>query len=486
MNSAEPSAPRASYDELAHENARLRQRVAELETMVAEQREMISFLAARVKELEDQLSKDSHNSSKPPSSDGLWKKTRSLRKKSAKVTGGQKGHQGKRLEMVAEPDEVVVHPVACCCRCGADLSTQGIIEMVRRQVFEIPPLKLSVTEHQAEVKRCFACSALNQAAFPTEVSQQAQYGPYLKGLAQYLMHYQLLPLARTQELFADLLGHELSQGTLVNSSERCYEELREVEAAIKQGIVAAEVICVDETSCAAQGKRQWLHVSCTPELTFYAVDSKRGRAALEEIEILPCFEGTAVHDAYASYHHYPCKHALCNAHLLRELRFLEERHGQSWTKELAALLVEIKGACDRAPAHIPGPAAQADFALRYETIIEAALAAQPPPEERPVGKRGRLKQSKTKNLLDRLESRQDEVLRFMHHPAVPFDNNLAERDLRMMKVQQKISGCFRGEGARYFCRIRGYISTLRKQGLDVLMALEAVFKGQPIMPNLEG
>jgi transposase len=227
-------------------------------------------------------------------------------------------------------------------------------------------------------------------------------------------------------------------------------------------------------------------VSCTPELTFYAIHSKRGRAALTEIDILPCFEGTAVHDAYASYQHYPCKHALCNAHLLRELTFLEERHGQSWAKELTELLVEIKDACDRAVAHIPSPAAQADFAARYDAIIKAGLAAQPPPEERSVGKRGRLKQSKAKNLLDRLESRSDEVLRFMYDPEVPFDNNLAERDLRMMKVQQKISGCFRGEGARYFCRIRGYISTLRKQGLSVLMGLEAVFKGQPIMPSLEG
>ncbi len=358
--------------------------------------------------------------------------------------------------------------------------------MLRRQVFEVPPLRLSVTEHQAEVKRCCACGVVNRAGFPNEVSQPTQYGPRLKGLAQYLMHYQLLPLARTQELFADLFEHTLSQGTLVNLSERCYRELSEVEVGIKQAILKAEVVCVDETGCVAQGQRQWLHVACTPELTFYASHRKRGRAALDAIDLLPLFEGVAVHDAYASYQHYRCQHALCNAHLLRELTFLEERYQQSWAKDLAELLGEVKKACDAATERIPSPAAQADFALCYTAIIAAGLAAQPPPEKRPAGKRGRRKQSQAKNLLDRLVLRRDEVLRFMYDPQVPFDNNLAERDLRMMKVQQKISGCFRGEGARYFCRIRGYISTLRKQQLNVLAGLESVFRGQPIMPCLVG
>ena len=190
-----------------------------------------------------------------------------------------------------------------------------------------------------------------------------------------------------------------------------------------------------------------------------------------------------MHDAYASYHHYGCRHALCN---VRELSFLEERYKQAWAKELAELLVEIKTACDTAAEHILSPPLQNDFIARYEAIIQAGLAAQPPPGAKPPTKRGRHKQSKAKNLLDRLVSRQDEVLRFMPKPKVPFDNNLAERDLRMMKVQQKISGCFRGQGAQHFCRIRGYISTLHKQGLSVLAGLESVFRAQPLMPSLVG
>ena len=478
MNSAPSSERRPSYEELLAENTGLKQQVAELQASVAR-------LNERLKELEDRLGKDSHNSSKPPSSD-RFKKTKSLRQKSDKAPGGQQGHRGKHLEMVAEPNETVVQAVVCCYACGADLSSEATLEVVRRQVFELPTSRLSVSEHQAEVKRCCACGSSNRATFPDEVTQPTQYGPRLKGLAQYLMHYQLLPLARTQELFSDLFGHELSQGTLVSASERCYQELAEVEAGIKQALFNAEVICVDETGCAVQGKRAWLHVACTPQLTFYAPHAKRGRAALDDIDLLPSFEGTAVHDAYASYHRYGCRHALCNAHLLRELTFLEERHNQAWAKELAALLVEIKVSRESAAGRLLSLALQNNFSARYDAITHAGLAAQPPPEAKPPAKRGRHKQSKAKNLLDRLASRRAEVMRFMCDPEVPFDNNLAERDLRMMKVKQKVSGCFRGEGAQHFCRIRGYISTLRKQGMNVLAGSESVFRGQPIMPGLVG
>lgn len=477
MNTVEATEQPPSYEELLAETALLKRQVAEL-------REVVATLKAHIEAFEDRLSKDSHNSSKPPSSDLFGKQTKSLRKRSDKSTGGQKGHGGKRLELVSEPDETVVHAVVCCCACGAELSNEACIEVLRRQVFEVPPLRLRVTEHQAEAKRCYECGVLSRAAFPDEVRQPTQYGARLKGLTQYLLHYQLLPLARTQELFNDLFNHSLSQGTLVNASERCYQELAEVETRIKRAIVESEVICVDETGCAAQGRRQWLHVSSTPELTFYEVHAKRGRAALDAIDLLPRFEGVAVHDAYASYHAYGCHHALCNAHLLRELTFLQERHQQHWAKELAELLVTVKATCAAAFDLIPSPSAQAAFAARYAAIVAAGLAAQPPPEKSPLGKRGRRKQSKAKNLLDRLASRQEEVLHFMYDPQVPFDNNLAERDLRMMKVQQKISGCFRGEGATYFCRIRGYISTLRKQQLSVLAGLESVFAGQPMFPCL--
>lgn len=478
MKIAEPTERQPSYEELLAENAALKQQLAELQALVA-------LLSARVRELEDQLAKNSSNSSKPPSSDSFGKRTTSLRPKSDKPPGGQKGHKGKTLEMVAEPDEVIVHRLEECWGCGTCLATAAVLDYDKRQVFDLPPLQVVVSEHQAEIKRCSECGRVNQAGFPEGVSAKTQYGPRLKGLAQYLQHYQLLPLKRTQETFADLFGHQLSQATLVGASESCYLGLAGVEAGIKQSIIASEVIHVDETGLYEQGRRHWLHVASTQELTFYAAHAKRGQEALDDLDILPLYQGTAVHDAYASYSSYPCRHSLCNAHLLRELRFLFERHGQGWAKDLAELLGEIKAAVEQQAGAALAAARRAEFKERYDTIVSAGLAAQPPPAQAPAGKRGRPKQSPAKNLLDRLATRRDEVLAFMDDPKVPFDNNLAERDIRMMKVQQKISGSFRGEGARYFCRIRGYISTLRKQGMNVLEALESVFRGQPLIPKLE-
>jgi transposase len=478
MKTAEPKERQPSYEELLAENAALKQQLAELQTLVV-------ALSARVRELQDQLAKNSSNSSKPPSSDSFAKKTTSLRPKSDKPSGGQKGHQGKTLEMVAEPDEMITHPLLQCQGCGACLAEEAVLNYDKRQVFDLPPLQLVVSEHQAEIKRCHECGCLNQAGFPEEVRAKTQYGPRLKGLAQYLQHYQLLPLKRTQETFADLFGHQLSQASLVNASEACYHGLERVEAGIKQGIIASEVIHVDETGLYAQGKRKWLHVASSQELTFYAAHAKRGKEALDDIDILPAYQGTAVHDAYASYNGYPCRHSLCNAHLLRELKFLSERHEQAWAKNMAELLQEVKATVEQQAGAVLAAVTGAEFKVRYEAIVSAGLAAQPPPVQTPPGKRGRVKQSLAKNLLDRLAKRDDEVLAFMADPKVPFDNNLAERDIRMMKVQQKISGSFRGEGARYFCRIRGYISTLRKQGMNVLEALESVFRGKPVMPELD-
>lgn len=359
-----------------------------------------------------------------------------------------------------------------------------LIGLDRRQVFDLPPLNVQVTEHQVEMKRCLTCGCLNQAAFPEEVGYKVQYGPRLKGLTQYLQHYQLLPLKRLQELLRDLFGHTLSQGTLVNATTSCFARLAGAEHSIKAGLAKAEVIHVDETGLYEQGKRSWLHVVSTPKLTFYAAHPKRGKQALEAIGILPTYQGTAVHDAWPAYTSYACRHGLCNAHLLRELAYLEEREAQSWAASLAELLREAKIACDAAPESGLSPTMLADFEARYDQLVNEGVEANPPAVEPTHKKRGRPKRTKAQNLLNRLRQRRHEVLLFMHDPQVPFDNNLAERDIRMTKVQQKISGCFRGEGARHFCRIRGYISTLRKQGLNVLEGLESVFRGRPLMPQL--
>jgi transposase len=256
-----------------------------------------------------------------------------------------------------------------------------------------------------------------------------------------------------------------------------------VEAKVKEGLTRAEVIHVDETGLYEQGKRCWLHVSSTPRLTFYAAHRKRGKEALEAIGILPDYQGTAVHDAWASYASYPCRHSLCNAHLLRELNYLQERHQQSWAASLAGVLREMKVARAEGEGRLSEARLRA-LGQRYDALVAEGYDANPPPAEPAVKKRGRRKQSRARNLLDRLQQKRHEVLAFLYDPKVPFDNNLAERDIRMMKVQQKISGCFRAEGATYFCRIRGYISTLRKQRMNVLEGMESVFRGSPLMPQV--
>jgi transposase len=451
----------------------------------------IASLSARVKELEDRLNKDSHNSSKPPSSDGLGRKPRvpkSLRQKSGRRSGGQPGHPGTTLCLSEEPEHLALHAPDLCSCCGASLEqvpahTAGGFE--RRQVYDLPLLSLEVTEHRALCKTCPACHRSNHGAFPTGVSQPVQYGPRLKALCVYLQHYQLLPFERTQQLLFDLFGTSLSEGTLANALVACHEALAPVESAIKHSLTKAPVLHFDETGARIENKLGWLHTASTDSLTFYALHPKRGRAALDAIGILPAYSGTAMHDAFRSYFGYAgCVHALCNAHLLRELIALAEQSQQAWPSQMIELILEIKQAVDTSKTlgnrHLQSACLKA-FEARYQALIAQGSAANPAPS--PSGKRGPTKQSAAKNLLDRLDVHRGSVLTFMYHFEVPFDNNLAERDLRMMKVRQKVSGCFRSqEGAAMFCRIRGYISTLRKQGKEVLSALQSVFTGDPYMP----
>ncbi len=460
--------------------------VEQLLARLAQQEQQIAVLTARVSALEARRRKDSHNSSKPPSSDGLAKKTQSLRQPSGRPSGGQPGHPGSTLRFTPHPDAVVVHTPSTCAGCGASLMGIPESSRERRQIHDLHPLRLTVTEHQACTKVCPHCQTPTPAPFPAGVTQPVQYGPGVKALAVYLQEYQLLPSARTQELLADLFGCSLCEGTLGNALVTCFERLAPVEAAIKGAITGAGVAHFDETGARVAGKTQWLHQAGTERWTHYAVHAKRGRAAMDAIGILPGFRGTGVHDGWAAYAGYDCRHALCNAHHLRELTYVAELTQQPWAPAMIALLLEIKAAVAAALAAGQGalPAAQrAAFTDRYAALVASGLAANPPPA--PTGKRGRPKQSAAKNLLDRLERQREQVLAFMDDFAVPFDNNLAERDLRMVKVRQKISGCFRTEaGAAAFCRIRGYISTLRKQGVHLLTALQSVFAGQPLLPEL--
>jgi transposase len=449
-------------------------------------------LVARVQELESRLSKNSHNSSKPPSSDGLSKKSpkpSSLRPKTDRGRGGQRGHPGHTLELVDNPEHTLVHAPQTCATCGLPLQDAPVVGEERRQVFDLPPLKVEVTEHRALTCVCPGCQALNQGQFPSGITQPAQYGPALLGLCVYLNVYQLLPLARIEELLQDLLGQSPCQGTLAGAVASCYRGLEPVEAAIKAAITAASVLHSDETGIRVVKQLHWVHVACTQNLTFYAHHPKRGREAFAAIDVLPHFEGTSVHDSLVSYHapDYACTHALCNAHLLRELLGLFETTHQTWSQRMSALLRSLKRAKEDALSR-GQQALDPEILLRYRSIYERIIARglrQNPSPER-TGKRGRPANGDARSLLLRLKERQDEVLRFATDFAVPFDNNQAERDLRMIKVQQKVSGCFRSiAGADQFCRIRGYISTLRKQKGAILNALRSVFLREPIYPCLK-
>jgi transposase len=354
-----------------------------------------------------------------------------------------------------------------------------------RQVHDIPPIELEVTEHRVEVKSCPHCGQEHEGEFPAEVTNVVQYGPRLKGMMVYLMEGQLLPSERTCELLREVLEVTVSEGTLYTTRAQCFHQLEPIASEIQATIAASEVVHFDETGMRVNGKLWWLHVACTRGLTSYFVHPKRGTVAMDAMGILPKFEGKAIHDGLKSYEDYGCEHFLWNAHHLRELQFILERYDQSWAFQMSLLLVtilrQVQTAQDQGHTTLPPEQVQA-FEARYQTILNQGWAANPhlaPPPDDPK-KRGRPKQSPPRNLLLRLQSKPASVLGFMYDFAVPFDNNQAERDIRMMKLKQKISGSFRSaDGAKMFCRIRGYLSTLRKQGQNVLDALIALFSGKP-------
>jgi transposase len=464
--------------------------VVRLVTQLLEQLNQYEGLEFRVKELEGQLSKNSRNSSKPPSGDGFGKRTQSLRSQGERKPGGQADHRGQTLEWSEAVGQVVEHAVQECIGCGCCLEAVPVQMVWARQVYDIPAIELEVTEHRVEVKACPGCGQENQARFPTEVSNVVQYGSRLKSMMVYLMEGQLLPSERTCAILQDLFGVRVSEGTLYNTRRHCFEQLEGIACQIHASILDAEVVHFDETGLRVKGTLWWLHVACTDGLTAYFVHPKRGQAAMEAMAILPLFAGKAIHDGWSSYEHYQeCEHFLCNAHHLRELQFVWERYQQPWAFGMVVLLCSIKHLVDDAKAQgqtsLPLQQRQA-FADRYHVLLQQGLALNPhltaSPEDAPKP-RGRPKQTVPRNLLNRLQSKQASVLGFMEDFPVPFDNHQAERDIRMMKLKQKISGSFRSpEGAQMFCRIRGYLSTLKKQGINVFDALIALFSGNPQSP----
>ena len=466
---------------------KLEKRIEQLEVRIEQLQMENKEFKGIIQTLQDQLAKNSRNSSKPPSSEGYGKpRTNSLRKSCGKKNGGQKGHKGHTLEPVENPDYVERYAVKQCRHCHASLEDKEAIDYEKRQVFNIPPIKVEVTEHQAEIKCCPVCGKYTKAEFPPDVTQPTQYGNRIKSLATYFNSYQLIPLERTCELFGDVFNHPLSEATVLQATEALSDYVNPANEAIKQQLINSDVINNDETGLRVEGSLHWLHVASSPTLTYYGVHKKRGKEAMDYIGILPEFGGVSVHDHWKPYFRYEnCEHSLCGSHLLRDLTFIYEQYQQEWSNELIDLLIEIKDRVDETRPHRGhlDPPELKGFEERYDEIIEKGLKLNPPPQR--TLKRGKVKQTPPKNLLDRLRDYKKEALRFMYDFNVPFDNNQGERDIRMTKLKQKISGCFRTiEGARRFCRIRGYISTVRKNECNVIDAIQDAFNGEPFTPSV--
>lgn len=457
----------------------------ELQAVIAPLLEYIADLEARLNavlqenhDLKARLNLNSRNSSKPPSSDGLRRQTspKNNREKTGLPQGAQKGHHGTTLSLSATPDTIIEHTIEHPCSCGYDLRAEAVKTYRRRQVYEIPSFRIHVTEHRLEVKECPHCHRVHEAV--CEVPYAVQYGANLKALNVYLTHYQLLPFERTQEFYADLLGISVSDGVLQDSNDACSELLTEIEHEIKEHITHSAVIHNDETGIRCENKTQWVHTNSTHDHTLYTIHPKRGREALDAINILPDYPGVSVHDRYASYDGYPCQHALCNAHLLRDLKRLSEDDHKVWAMQMKDLLLDAKALSEH---DVHPPPGLHEMLSRYDTIVQTGLRAEPPPvaSNSASGKRGKQAKSKSQLLLEVFHTRKEHILRFLVDPRVPFDNNQAERDLRMIKLKQKISGCFRtNKGAEIFCRIRSFISTVKKQHLPVFYSIVLVFQGQ--------
>jgi transposase len=471
-------------EQVAQRDERIQQQSLLIEQMQAQ----IAALSQHVKDLQDRLAKNSHNSSLPPSSDRFVRQPKSLRNKSEKKSGGQEGHAGTTLRLREAPDEVIEHQVSVCSSCQQDLRTVEACVTLRRQVVDIPAPQLIVQEHRAEQKQCPDCQHMTLASFPPTVTAPIQYGPRIAAVAVYLSQQQLLPLERTCEVLSDLLGVQMSEATVGELIQRTACQLGPVEQQIKEALIKSPVLHQDETGVRVAGKGYWEHVTSTTTLTHYQVHASRGQEALNAIGILPLFKGISIHDCWASYFLYDCEHALCLVHVLRELVFQAEQHEAGWAAELKDLLLSMKEATQQARDQGKrwlDPLEVLDWERAFLRVLDEAEQVTPRATA-PPGTKGRVKQSAARNLLDRLRKHQQAVFCFLEDLRVDFDNNLAERDLRMIKVQQKVSGCFRSlAGAQAFSRIRGYVSTMRKQGLPLLPALQATLSGHPLLPSFE-
>jgi len=458
-----------SYIEIAKLIADFEKRISVLETTVVSLKRENADLKERLAKYENP--KNSGNSSVPPSQDPN-RKTKSLRKKSNKKIGGQKGHKGHQLKMVNNPDKIIFHDINDCTCCGEKLISEG--EIKSKQIFDLPEIKIHVIEHRTVKKTCANCGLENQSDFPKGLVQAAQYGNKIKALCVYLQNYQMLPYARCSEFIADLTGHHLSQGSLSNFQSKCYDNLEDYELRIKKLLLQSPVLHADETGVRANGKQNWIHVLSNNQISFFGHHIKRGKQAIDDFNIIPLYNGNLVHDRFSSYFSYHCKHSLCNAHILRELIYIEEvSNDSSWAKQIKQLFITANKKKKKGKKYTAKYYARIIY--KYENLL------------RPIIENYNDKYTKTKEqrLAFALNKHKDLFLKFIKQQEVPFDNNQAERDLRMIKVKQKVSGCFKSDRhIKYFARIRGYITTIKKNQQNVLENIQNAFGKNAFIPVL--
>ena len=425
----------------------------------------VAALTAEVKDLKAKLAKHSGNSSKPPSSDGPGKKVKNSRVKSGKPSGGQVGHIGNTKHPTLKPDTIVKLEPQTECACGGQIIINNDAFVVRQQE-DLQPAKVITIEYRAHDGKCGCCGKAYKASFPEGVDSPVSYGPGLRGMVSYLNSYQLLPLKRITEMVKHLYGITMSQATVVNITKEAHVRLASVEARLKAEIIRSDIVCFDESGMRVCARLYWIHSASTKECTVYLVHQKRGTDAMDAMGILPVFTGTAIHDHWKSYYRYLCAHAECNAHHLRHLQWLFEDLGYDWAGEMICLLLRIKRHIDLSRAFdadsLPHDAIDA-YEVAYRKILDCAKAIENPHIE-------------SRRMANRMADYEQESLLFMYDFDVPFTNNLAERDIRMPKLKQKISGGFRSEeGANAFARIRGFVSSAIKRGKNVYDGLIAVF-----------
>ena len=468
---------RKAIDLLLEEIKRLNETINSWKSKYGELKVENEALKSENEDLRGQGRKNSSNSHRPPSTDGFKKKIKNNRVPSGKKQGAQKGHKGKTLEMSDQVDEYIFHePEETFCECGFPLKEAPVVASQRSQCIDLPKFNYQIIEHHYLSRQCPDCGKIykGQPAFNSLV----YYGPRIKSFSTYFNQYQLIPFNRVQEMIADLFGRGISDGFLEGANKQLARLLSPFTVRVKERL--REVVCshADETGARCMNCSQWIHVVCTQQWTYYYGHAKRGKEAMEAGGILSNYKGTVVHDRFSSYGCFEFTDALCGVHLLRELRFLFEEKNSKWARKMYDLLLwakdtKITGNIDYKEVSY--------FEKHFDLITQTADIIVEKPDKNPPGKRGRPKRSQERLLLDTFLKRKEDILRFLHQSEVPFDNNQAERDLRMIKLQQKISGGFREQSGRdIFCTNRSYISTLKKQKVNVLEGLALAFHGKPL------